>query len=69
MTKMIEVFTVKADVDTGEWMHEPESTGGMVDLDTWHYNADIIDVMYHDTYEVIIDGVEVTRAIVINFTE
>lgn len=70
--KMIEVFEVATDLETGEWLAQPTPTGETVDWSDWNKKADT-DSQHFDTYEAPIfdeygDRIgEETRALIVTW--
>ena len=49
MTDILEIFTVAADPESGEWAGEPEPTGRTVSAKEWAQMQDT-DTEHYDTY-------------------
>ena len=72
MSRLIRVFEVDVDAETGQWLSEPEDTGRLVIKDFWGVQQDT-DRKVFGTYDHWIEdetgwqtGETETRAIVLN---
>ena len=65
MTDILEIFTVAADPESGEWAGKPEPTGQTVSAKEWAQKEDT-DAEHHDTYVYDL-GTQAERALIVRW--